>query len=85
MVYGFEELRKKFSEHAIQQVELHKRMKQNYEEEYPDEELPDMLKDDFCLPMAFVSIIEEIDRLNIDNMINKRRLDTLTDHIYKDE
>lgn len=65
--YGLENLSKVFDGHAKAQMRMHNEQMLKFKEAYPDERLPDHFKDDFCLPMALKSLVDEIIKLRKDS------------------
>lgn len=61
--YELESLSSVFEGHARAQLKMHSELIVKYREEYPNDELPDHFKDDFCLPMALKVLVDEVIRL----------------------
>ncbi len=56
----------------MQDMEMAARWRENY----PDEELPEYLREEFCLPESFKAIVDEVVAL-------KKQVGELTDYVYE--
>ena len=63
IMYEIESLIKTFSEHAVSAEEIRRKMLEEFKINYPDEPIPDHMKDGFSLPTALCRMCEEIRNL----------------------
>jgi len=61
--YELEFLEETFYRHAESAKKQHDEMVIKYKNEFSSDKLPDYLKDEFSLPVALLSIVEEVKRL----------------------
>jgi hypothetical protein len=67
MKYQIEELMKTFSQHAKESEKMRLESIEKFKKEYPNDQLPDFLLNDFNICGALLTIVTEIHRLKNNN------------------